>query len=71
MLGISVISSVFSCVFGTYLSYHLDVSTGGSIVVVLTLLFVAAMVFAPKYGILAQQSRKRSNRVLDEAQGRG
>ena len=58
MLGISVASSVFSCVMGTYLSYHLDVSTGGCIVVVLTLLFVVAMVFAPKYGILARQSRK-------------
>lgn len=55
MLGISIVSSVFSCVIGTYLSYHLDISTGGSIVVVMTLLFVVAMVFAPKYGILAQQ----------------
>lgn len=58
MLGISVASGVFSCVAGTYLSYHLDVSTGGSIVVLLTLLFIAAMVFAPKYGILAQESKK-------------
>ena len=56
MLAISVAISVLSCVFGTYLSYHLDVSTGGSIVVVLTLLFLATMVFAPKYGMLAQQS---------------
>lgn len=55
MLGISIASSVFSCVMGTYLSYHLDISTGGSIVVLLTFLFVLAMVFAPKYGILAQQ----------------
>lgn len=55
MLGISVASGVFSSVAGTYLSYHLDVSTGGSIVVLLTLVFVVAMVFAPKYGILAQQ----------------
>lgn len=70
MLGISVASSVFSCVMGTYLSYHLDLSTGGCIVVLLTLLFVVAMVFAPKYGILAQQSRKRSNLVLDETQTR-
>jgi manganese transport system permease protein len=57
MLAIAIASGVFSCVGGTYLSYHLDLSTGGSIVVLLTLLFVAAMVFAPKYGILAQQSR--------------
>ena len=66
MLIISVISSVFSCVFGTYVSYHLDVSTGGSIVVLLTLLFVIAMIFAPKYGILVQQLRKHTNQELDE-----
>lgn len=58
MLGISIISSVSSCVLGTYFSYHLDVSTGGCIVVVLTLLFFLAMVFAPKYGILAQSWRR-------------
>jgi manganese transport system permease protein len=58
MLWISVASSVFSCVMGTYLSYHFDVSTGGAIVVLLTLVFIMAMVFAPKYGILAQHYRK-------------
>ena len=67
MLGISILSSVFSCVMGTYLSYHLDVSTGGSIVVLLTLIFIVAMIFAPKYGILSQ-ARKNSNLNLDEAQ---
>lgn len=66
MLGISVISSVFSCVIGTYLSYHLDVSTGGCIVVLLTLLFIVTMVFAPKYGILAQQFRQSSHQFLDD-----
>jgi manganese transport system permease protein len=54
MLMISVITSVLSCILGTYMSYHLDVSTGGSIVVILTLLFVCAMMFAPKYGVLSQ-----------------
>lgn len=54
MLAISVASSVFSCVAGTYFSYHLDISTGGAIVVTLTLIFLLTMVFAPKYGILAQ-----------------
>ena len=37
MLAISISTSVLSCLLGTYLSYHLDVSTGGSIVVVLSL----------------------------------
>ncbi|MGK7949068.1 MAG: metal ABC transporter permease [Xenococcaceae cyanobacterium] len=65
MLGISIATSVFSCVGGTYLSYHFDVSTGGAIVVLLTVLFLVAMVFAPKYGILAQNS-PRHQPVLDE-----
>ena len=68
MLLYSVASSVLSCVLGTYLSYHFDVSTGGSIVVLLTALFVVTMVFAPKYGILAQEFRKRSTQALQDEQ---
>ncbi len=60
MLGIAVVSSVLACVAGTYLSYYLDVSTGGSIVVLLTVLFIGTMIFAPKYGILGQKLRQRS-----------
>ena len=58
MLGISIATSVFSCVMGTYLSYHFDLSTGGSIVVLMTLIFIVAMIFAPKYGIFAQNSNR-------------
>ena len=54
MLAISVATSLLSCILGVYLSYHLDVATGACIVVLLTLLFVAAMIFAPKYGLLSQ-----------------
>ena len=67
MLIISILSSVFSCIFGTYLSYHLDISTGGAIVVLMSLLFTLAMVFAPKYGILAQHRRSVSQ-LLNEPQ---
>jgi manganese transport system permease protein len=63
MLIIAVISSVVSSVLGTYLSYHLDVSTGGCIVVSLTVMFVIAMIFAPKYGILAHHYQKKSPRI--------
>ena len=66
MLWISIAASVFSCIGGTYLSYHFDVSTGGAIVVLLTILFLIAMVFAPKYGILAQNSYKHSELVAEE-----
>ena len=70
MLWISTATSVFSCVMGTYFSYHFDVSTGGAIVVLLTLVFVVAMVFAPKYGIFAQSFRSRQpivNETKDSA----
>ncbi len=60
MLIISVVTSVLSCFFGTYFSYHFDASTGGCIVVLMTLLFVAAMFFAPKYGIFARPAQKAS-----------
>lgn len=59
MLLISVVSSVFSCVMGTYLSYHLDISTGGSIVTLLTLVFIATMFLSPKYGVLAQHLKRK------------
>jgi manganese transport system permease protein len=52
MLLIATASGVFSSVVGTYVSYYLDGATGGCIVVLQTLLFVVAMLFAPKQGIL-------------------
>ncbi|MEO0520729.1 MAG: metal ABC transporter permease [Cyanobacteria bacterium P01_A01_bin.116] len=60
MLMISVATSVLSCLLGTYTSYHLDASTGGCIVVLMTLFFTLAMLFAPKYGILTQKLRRRT-----------
>ncbi|MBF2065848.1 MAG: metal ABC transporter permease [Calothrix sp. C42_A2020_038] len=55
MIGTAIFASVFSCVFGTYISYYLDGATGGCIVVLLTILFFVAMVFAPKHGLLARR----------------
>jgi manganese transport system permease protein len=54
MLLLAIASGVFSSVMGTYLSYHLDASTGGCIVVVQTLIFLLAMIFAPKHGLIAK-----------------
>nr|MCU0570858.1 metal ABC transporter permease [Oculatellaceae cyanobacterium Prado106] len=58
MMIIAMISGVLSSVMGTYVSYHLDASTGGCIVLLQTLLFVFAMIFAPKYGLLVRYQRK-------------
>ncbi|NJM75546.1 MAG: metal ABC transporter permease [Acaryochloridaceae cyanobacterium RU_4_10] len=60
MMLIAMASGVLSSVFGTYISYHIDGSTGGCIVVLQTLLFVAAMIFAPKHGLLARAKNDRT-----------
>jgi manganese transport system permease protein len=56
MTVIATLSGVFSSIFGTYLSYYLDASTGGCIVVFQSLLFIIAMIFAPKHGLLVKKS---------------
>jgi manganese transport system permease protein len=65
MLLYAVGSSVFSGVFGTYISYFLDGATGGCIVVLQTLVFLAAFVFAPKHGILAKRRQQQAMRQLE------
>ena len=44
---------------GAYLSYFLDGATGGVIVVLQTLIFLAAFAFAPRHGLLAARRRAR------------
>lgn len=44
---------------GAYASYFLDGATGGIIVVLQTLIFLGAFLFAPKHGMLAARSRAR------------
>ena len=56
MTILAVISSSFSSVLGVYLSYWSDIETGGSIVLVQTLIFLIAFLFAPRYGIFKNQS---------------
>ncbi len=52
MMLIAMASGVFSSVMGTYISYYIDGATGGCIVVLQTTIFVIAMIFAPKHGLL-------------------
>ncbi|HRI15922.1 MAG TPA: metal ABC transporter permease [Verrucomicrobiota bacterium] len=44
---------------GAYASYFLNGSTGGCIVVLQTLLFLAALVFGPKHGMIASRAQRR------------
>ena len=56
MTLLAVISSSFSSVLGVYISYWSDIETGGSIVLVQTLIFLIAFLFAPRYGIFKNQT---------------
>ncbi len=52
MTFLAVLFSAISSILGVYFSFWLDIETGGSIVLVQTLMFLIAFLFAPKYGIL-------------------
>ena len=59
LLTIAVAIGSLTSFFGAWLSYWLDGATGGLIVVLQTLLFLLAFVFAPKHGLLANRRRAR------------
>ncbi len=52
MLWIATGSSIFSSLAGVYVSFFLNASTAACMVLVQALLFLAALIFAPKYGLL-------------------
>ncbi|ABC23690.1 metal ABC transporter permease [Rhodospirillum rubrum] len=62
LIVLSVGLGVLSCLIGTYLSFFLDGATGGVIVVLQTLVFLLAFLFAPKHGLLAARLRGRRMR---------
>lgn len=66
MMLIAMASGIFSSVIGTYISYYIDGSTGGCIVVLQTLVFLVAMIFAPKHGLLAKRHNDRSLPLTDK-----
>jgi manganese/iron transport system permease protein len=57
LLVLSVAMGATTSFVGAYISYFLDGATGGAIVVLQTVLFLAAFYFAPKHGVLAARRR--------------
>ncbi len=53
---LAILSSSLSSILGVYISYWSDIETGGSIVLVQTIIFLFAFLFAPRYGILKSGS---------------
>lgn len=60
LIVISVLAGTLTAVIGSYLSFFLDGATGGIIVLLQTLVFLAAFLFAPKHGRLAARRRLRT-----------
>ncbi|NTF32961.1 metal ABC transporter permease [Rhizobium skierniewicense] len=65
LIGMSFAIGAGTSFLGAYLSYFLDGATGGIIVVLQTLIFLTAFVFAPKHGYLA--SRAKAKAALEAA----
>jgi manganese/iron transport system permease protein len=61
MLMISAGMGVATSLAGAYASYYFNGATGGCIVTLQTLVFLAAFLFAPKHGMLASKRRIRTS----------
>ena len=61
LLALSVAIGAGTSFAGAYISYFIDGATGGVIVTLQTLLFLAAFFFAPKHGVLAAQRRSSAS----------
>jgi manganese/iron transport system permease protein len=58
LILISVALGVITSLFGAYFSYFLDGATGGVIVTLQTLAFLAAFILAPRHGMIAARRRR-------------
>ena len=67
IMAFSVLAGLISTVAGLYLSFHADLPTGPSIVVVASGLFLAAMIFSPSKGVFWQIWRPSPLPVEDSA----
>ncbi len=68
LIMLSVAIGTLTSFAGAYISYFLDGATGGVIVVLQTLIFLCAFVFAPKHGVLA--SRRKAAAALNTQRNR-
>jgi manganese/iron transport system permease protein len=69
LLVIAVVIGTLTSLIGAYVSYFLDGATGGVIVTLQTLIFLAAFTFAPKHGILAARRKSAAAFAPEQAAG--
>jgi ABC-type Mn2+/Zn2+ transport system permease subunit len=60
MMALAAIFGVSTSMAGAYASYFLNGSTGGCIVVLQVTLFLAALFFAPRHGVIASRLKARA-----------
>lgn len=65
LLVIAVVIGAMTSFAGAYISYFLDGATGGIIVLLQTLIFLVAFIFAPKHGLIA--ARRRATEMQEVA----
>ncbi len=59
MTLLSVLVALLGGIVGVYLAYHFDLVPGATVVVVLTLLFLLALFFSPRNGLLTSLLQRR------------
>lgn len=69
MLWLAIAMGTSTAFVGAYLSFFLNGSTGGCIVVLQTVIFLVTLVFAPKHGILASRAVARRTSAELAVQG--
>jgi len=60
MLIIALSAAIGSSIIGTLGSFYIDAATGPTIIVTQSILFVLAMMFAPRYGVFAVRRKQKS-----------
>jgi manganese/iron transport system permease protein len=60
LVGVAVAVGALAALVGLYVSYWLDVASGATIVLLETLLFLAALVLGPRTGILRRSNTRKS-----------
>ncbi len=60
MMAVAAASAVFSAVAGVYVSFFINASTAACMVLVQTLLFMLALLFAPKRGLITARHRGKA-----------
>ena len=71
MLVIAVSTAVSSSFFGVYVSFFLNASTGACIVLLQAVIFLLALFFAPKHGLVAARRQRLFNGKFDARESKG